>query len=268
MSEDLTKVAAFADEASAEVLAGMLRSEDVPVEVRPISPLPGIVDEVQVYVPASLAHRARRFINSSEVTDAELNFAATGELGGENKDYEQHQESQSNSHSIVDSGSYEDISLMELKSFAGDDDYPKQWLTYLRADTRLAGFNGWAAIFGLAWFVYRKLYVQGFIAIVLETVVPAMVGAAAVVLMGASEGIAYGFVVPITLIAVRVAFGFWANLALCNKAVHAIREVDELNLDNEAHLEMIAAAGGVNIPAFFIAFGVVGLIDRFLLLGL
>ena len=80
MAEDLTQVATFEDEASAEVLAGMLRSEGVPTEVRPISPLPGIVDEVQVFVPTSLAHRARWFMNSSKVTDEELHFAATGEL--------------------------------------------------------------------------------------------------------------------------------------------------------------------------------------------
>ena len=79
MAEDLEQVATFEDEASAEVLAGMLRSEGVPTEVRLISPLPGIVDEVQVYVPASLAHRARWFMNSSKVTDEELRFAATGE---------------------------------------------------------------------------------------------------------------------------------------------------------------------------------------------
>ncbi len=81
MTEDLTQVATFEDEASAEILAGMLRSEGVPTEIRLISPLPGIVDEVQVYVPTSLAHRARWFMNSSKVTDEELRFAATGELG-------------------------------------------------------------------------------------------------------------------------------------------------------------------------------------------
>jgi hypothetical protein len=81
MAEDLTQIATFTDEMSAEILAGMLRSEGVPTEVRPISPLPGIVDEVQVFVPSSLAHRARRLMNSSKTTDDELQFIATGELG-------------------------------------------------------------------------------------------------------------------------------------------------------------------------------------------
>jgi len=81
MTEDLTQVATFEDEASAEILAGMLRGEGVPTEVLLISPLPGIVDEVQVFVPTSLVHRARWLINSSRVSDEELQFAATGELG-------------------------------------------------------------------------------------------------------------------------------------------------------------------------------------------
>ena len=83
MDSVLTKIAILEDEVSAEALAGMLRSEGVPAEVRPISPLPGIVDEVQIYVPTSLAHRARWLMKSSEVTDEEVRFAATGELGAE-----------------------------------------------------------------------------------------------------------------------------------------------------------------------------------------
>ena len=81
MKKELTQIATFEDEATAEVLAGMLRGEGVPTDVRPISPLPGLVDEVQVYVPTSLAHRAQWFINLSKVTDKELRFAATGQLG-------------------------------------------------------------------------------------------------------------------------------------------------------------------------------------------
>ena len=82
MPEAQTAVATLDTEAAAEVLAGMLRSECVPAEVRTSSPLPGIVDGATVFVPASLAHRARWLINSSKVSDAELVFAATGQLDG------------------------------------------------------------------------------------------------------------------------------------------------------------------------------------------
>ena len=81
MADDLEQVATFENEASAEVFAGLLRNEGVPVVVRPISPVPGLINEVQVFVPISLAHRARWLMKSSEVTDAELIFAATGDLG-------------------------------------------------------------------------------------------------------------------------------------------------------------------------------------------
>ena len=65
----------------------------------------------------------------------------------------------------------------------------------------------------------------------------------------------------------RAAFGFWANVALCKKGLQVIREVDALNLDNDSHLQMIAASRRVNIGALLVAFGVVGIVDRFLLLG-
>ncbi len=82
MKKTLEQVATFSDTTSAEVLAGMLRIEGVPVEVRTDSPLPGLVNTVKVFVPASLAHRARWLMNASTVTEAELDFAATGELDG------------------------------------------------------------------------------------------------------------------------------------------------------------------------------------------
>jgi hypothetical protein len=80
MSDELVQISSTDEEASAEALAEMLRNEGVPAVVHVISPVPGIIEEVQVHVPGSLAHRARWFINTSKVSDAELRFAATGEL--------------------------------------------------------------------------------------------------------------------------------------------------------------------------------------------
>jgi len=85
MAEILRQVASFEDEASAEALAGMLRNQGVAVEVRTSSSLPGLIDQVRILVPGSLAHRARWFINSSGVSRFELDFAATGELNNEDQ---------------------------------------------------------------------------------------------------------------------------------------------------------------------------------------
>jgi hypothetical protein len=80
-SEDWEALDTFVDELSAQALAGRLRNEGVPVDIRISSPLPGLVNDVQVWVPKSLAHRARWIINTSPVSEEELAFAATGELG-------------------------------------------------------------------------------------------------------------------------------------------------------------------------------------------
>jgi hypothetical protein len=68
------------DEGSAEVLAGRLRSEDVPAAVHRQSPVPGI-EEYHIVVPTNLAHRARWVMAGAPRTDAELTYLATGELG-------------------------------------------------------------------------------------------------------------------------------------------------------------------------------------------
>ena len=81
MSETWYQIETFADEISAEAFAGSLRAHGVPVEILVQSHLPGMVNDVKVRVPSSLAHRARFIINSLGPTDAELTFAATGELG-------------------------------------------------------------------------------------------------------------------------------------------------------------------------------------------
>ena len=81
MSEAWEYIETFEDELSAEAFAGSLRAEGVPAEVVVQSHLPGLVNDVKVRVPASLAHRARFLINSLKPTNAELTYAATGELG-------------------------------------------------------------------------------------------------------------------------------------------------------------------------------------------
>ena len=82
MTEAWEEFESFADEASAEALAEMLRAEGVPARVRTQSPVPGLVENVSVLVPSNLAHRARFVAASTKVSDEELEYAATGKLPG------------------------------------------------------------------------------------------------------------------------------------------------------------------------------------------
>jgi len=70
----------FDDEGSAQALAGRLRIDGVPVAVKSDGPVPG-VGAFHVLVPEDLAHRARSLLAQAAVTDAELDWLATGEPG-------------------------------------------------------------------------------------------------------------------------------------------------------------------------------------------
>ncbi len=155
----------------------------------------------------------------------------------------------------------EDISLAELTAFSGDSPIARLWQQYLLHETKLAGFNIWAAIFGAPWFFYRKMYKKGFISFLLDTGVPVVVVAVVMLVTGVDSGTIIYLTLVFSLIGVRVAFGCWANIALCQKALREIRSVDKLNFDNDMHLQYISAAGGVNFSAFLLAYFAIGLLQ-------
>ena len=73
------------DQASAEVRVGLLEQGGVPAKVITEGPLPGLEVGVHVFVPADLLHRAKWLSAQSRVSDAELEFLATGELNEVNR---------------------------------------------------------------------------------------------------------------------------------------------------------------------------------------
>jgi hypothetical protein len=70
----------FSDRGSAEALAAVLDSEGVPARVESSKLVAGIESRYCVLVPASLAHRANWVLADSDLTDAELDYLATGKL--------------------------------------------------------------------------------------------------------------------------------------------------------------------------------------------
>ena len=65
---------------AAEVDAGYLRSDGVAAEAQPISDMPGMVRGARLIVDAALEHRARWLLKLDSVSDAELEYLATGSL--------------------------------------------------------------------------------------------------------------------------------------------------------------------------------------------
>jgi hypothetical protein len=71
---------AYYTRGSADAVATMLESEEVPamIEVAGLLGDPGT--EFRVFIPTYLAHRARWLLAQAEFTDSELDYLATGKL--------------------------------------------------------------------------------------------------------------------------------------------------------------------------------------------
>ena len=70
----------YGDRLAAETDAGYLRSEMVAAKVEVVSDFPGQERGAQLWVDAALAHRARWLLKLNAVSDAELDYLATGKL--------------------------------------------------------------------------------------------------------------------------------------------------------------------------------------------
>ena len=66
----------FEEEDTALVLAGQLRASECPAKVSPRKLASGLETEYRVYVPRSLAHRARWIVGQLPVSDEELESLA------------------------------------------------------------------------------------------------------------------------------------------------------------------------------------------------
>lgn len=83
MSDRWREFAAYSDAVSAEVVAGLLRSEGIPVDVLSEQTAPGLIEAFRLRVPAELVRRAEWVFANAEFTEEELSFIATGRLGQE-----------------------------------------------------------------------------------------------------------------------------------------------------------------------------------------
>ena len=81
MAETWQQVAVFSDPLSAEVVAGLLRSEDVPVDIVTPEAMSGLLQGTSIRVPPYLMHRARWVMLQQRFADEELTYLATGQLG-------------------------------------------------------------------------------------------------------------------------------------------------------------------------------------------
>lgn len=83
MNQDLRELAVYADAASAEVVAGLLRSEGVTVQVLGNEPVPGLSIAYRLMVSAEMLHRARQVLLQPPLSEEELAAIAEGHSGAD-----------------------------------------------------------------------------------------------------------------------------------------------------------------------------------------
>ena len=74
-------VAEFNDLGSADAIAGLLKGDGVHTKVKPTGMASGAPRKYLVLVDPTQLHRARWFLENNEISEAELTYLATGELG-------------------------------------------------------------------------------------------------------------------------------------------------------------------------------------------
>jgi Protein of unknown function (DUF2628) len=153
----------------------------------------------------------------------------------------------------------ETVPLEDLICFASGEYYEKR-ARGLYGGKKFLGFNFSAAIFGMAWCFYRKRYVIG-IALVLTEALIGILAMAIYFAASDSESTVdpHAKVVSyVTVIVVRLGFGFLANRLYFRSARRAIVRIKEKSPNGKAAPSEIASRGGTSDVAMFIAFLISG----------
>jgi len=71
MDDEWCELAVYPDRASAEIVAGLLRVEAIPVRIEVDEPVPGLVKACSLWVPAASLERARALCSQAPLSDEE-----------------------------------------------------------------------------------------------------------------------------------------------------------------------------------------------------
>ena len=85
MSDQWRELAVYPDPASAEAVAGLLRSESIPARVRSDEPVPGLLKGCAVLVPAAMLSRAQTVCSQAQMSDEEWSQYAQDALAEEER---------------------------------------------------------------------------------------------------------------------------------------------------------------------------------------
>lgn len=220
---DFETVATFATPTDAHILRAHLESEGVPAFV-PDAHL-GVVNpfllsgtgSIRVQVPMSLIPDATKIIRA--IREGKYSLDESGQIGEPRAEPEQSPLRQEEA----------------FLAFAQDTAWIKIWRTRMGKAGIWAGFNPFAAVVGMTWFFYRKMYVLGLIVMVADWI--------AISVFGSMQW----------LILVRLPVGVLANIFYYKKAEKAVLRAQAVQLPKEGVISQLKRQGGISIPGALIA---------------
>ena len=130
---------------------------------------------------------------------------------------------------------------------AGNVKMAQRWQCYQDKSAATCGFNGFAALFGIQWFFFHRMYAKGIVAIICELAPAMLLAIAAPTSSNPSLGKLVAGLTLMLIVAGMIGVGFWANIALYQRATQEIEKIRVLDLKPEMHLSAIRGAGATSL---------------------
>ena len=155
-------------------------------------------------------------------------------------------------------------------AFAQNEDYLVRWRGLLKGDSSWAGFNWSAALLGMLWCFYRKMYWLGIAAFVAALVLGFLTGITiglwAPELLSSSVKLTF-VTLAVTATFIRLPLGLLANRLYFGRASDTISACVERGFTGADALVYLRSAGGTSFGAMLIALAAT-IAARFLLVGM
>ncbi len=221
--EEFETVASFANTTDAHILQSRLEAEGIPVFIADAyigvanAFLLSGTSNIRVQVPKSLIPQAREIILAIQEDQYSLDHSS--------------QSNASSSTSEQPSLSLENA----FSAFFQDPVWMKIWQERSNKSGVWMRFNPFAAVFGIVWFFYRKMYVLGAVVLVADWIAASILGPVGV------------------LVLVRLPVGVLANILYYKKAEKAVRLTQTRELPKDDLIQGLKQQGGISIPGALFA---------------
>ncbi len=159
----------------------------------------------------------------------------------------------------IDKTADTDHQVSPYEAFAQDEYYTKAWQPLLSATNGGVRFNWAAALLGMTWCFYRKMYATGLLLVVGAGVIMIVFGVVVKILIPEMDIEGQAFTSTAILVwwfAIRVPFGFLANRIYFRKATRVIKKARIKDLSPDELSGHLRDRGGISVIGLGVAIAI------------